>query len=128
MAVRRVRVLNPGWVSVCSYDALAADIGVAALVKGRQVALFKLADGSLRAVGNRDPISGMQKIARGVVGQAADGRRYVALPAAKVKFDLETGESLADGSVSLPVYPVRVTEGMVEVCVPVRRRRRQSQR
>lgn len=124
MVVRRVRALNPGWVSVCAYDALAVDIGVAALVKGRQVALFRLADGSLRAVGNRDPISGMQKVARGVVGREMDGRCYVAVPTAKVKFDLETGESMADDSMSLPVYPVRVTEGTVEVCVPVRRRRR----
>lgn len=124
MVIRRVRALNPGWVSVCAYDALAVEVGVAALVKGRQVALFKLADGSLRAVGNRDPISGTQKIARGVVGQETDGRSYVALPSAKVKFDLETGEGLTDGSVSLPVYPVRVTEGTVEVCVPMRRRRK----
>lgn len=124
MVIRRVRALNPGWVQVCAYDALAVDVGVAALVKGRQVALFKLDDGTLRAVGNRDPVSGMQKIARGVVGREVDGRAYVALPPVKVKFDLETGESLEDGSVSLPVYPVRVTEGTVEVCVPLRRRRK----
>ena len=112
--------MRPAWVSVCEYDDLEPEIGVAALVKGKQVALFKLPDGTLRAVGNRDPFSGTQSVARGVVGVEADGIAFVVTLHARQRFDLDTGLCLSDRTVGLPTYPVRVVNGKVEVCVPVR--------
>ena len=39
------------WVSVCQLDQLRVDVGAAALVEGVQVALFRLDQQEVRAVG-----------------------------------------------------------------------------
>ena len=47
------------WTTACAYDYLTPCRGVCVLLAdGGQVALFRLDDGSLRAVGNIDPFSG----------------------------------------------------------------------
>ena len=104
------------WVDVCGLDDLLTDRGACALVDGRQVALFRVADGSLYALGNHDPFSGANVICRGIVGSAGD-RAKVASPIYKQAFDLETGLCLDDPSVSLPVHFVRARNGRVEVAL-----------
>ena len=52
------------WTFVCRYDDLIPDRGVAALVEGEQVAVFRLCDGSLHAVSNYCPRSGAYVIAQ----------------------------------------------------------------
>jgi nitrite reductase (NADH) small subunit len=104
------------WVSVCRYDDLEVERGVASLVGGEQVAVFRLHDGTVRAVGNRDPFSGAQVLARGIVGTRS-GRDYVASPMHKQGFDLATGRCLDDEQVVVPVYPLRVVDGVLEVAV-----------
>ena len=42
--------------------------GVAALVEGEQVALFRTFDGALYAIGNQDPFTGAFVLSRGIVG------------------------------------------------------------
>lgn len=123
MVLRGLRALASVWVRVCAYDELETEQGVAALVKGKQVALFKLSDGSLRAVGNREPATGAKSIARGVVCQDDEGKPFVAVPQTRSRFNLDSGESDDDGSIKLPTFPVRVLDGIVEVCVPARVRR-----
>jgi len=93
---------------------------VAALVDGRQVAVFLLSGAQgepasrLRAIDNRDPASGANVLSRGLLG-SADGVDYVASPMHKHRFDLATGRCL-DGSVpSVRVWPVRVWGSTVEV-------------
>ena len=109
---------SPGtaaWTAVCRYDELLCERGVAALMPdGRQVALFRLADGSVRAIGQRDPYSGANVISRGLVGTRGE-RSVVASPMYKQHFDLRTGEAVDDPDVRLPVHPVRVRDGVVEV-------------
>ena len=56
-------------------DRLTPDRGVAALVDGRQVAVFRLRDGALHAVDNVDPCSGAAVLSRGIVGDAGGWRR-----------------------------------------------------
>ena len=105
------------WTSVCSVEDLQPERGVAALVDGRQVALFRLFDGSLHAVGHRDPFSGAHVMARGIVGTRGDVPT-VASPMYKQVFDLRTGVCLdapEDPAVRLPVHAVRVRDGRVEV-------------
>jgi nitrite reductase (NADH) small subunit len=82
---------------------------------GAQVALFRLEDGSLHAVGNIDPFSGAAVMSRGLVGDRA-GRAAVQTPIKKQAFALDDGTCLDDPEVSVPVYATRVTvDGQVEV-------------
>ncbi len=113
-------------IRVCGLDDLEVERGRAALVDDLQVALFRLRDGSVRAVDNLDPFTGAQVIARGIVGTRGDADT-VASPLHKQVFDLATGECLdaqgrevvQDAAQSgLRVWPVRVVEGDVFVEVP----------
>jgi nitrite reductase (NADH) small subunit len=106
-----------GWTAVCRYVDLQPERGVAALVGDQQIALFRLFDGTLHAVGQRDPVSGAHVIARGIVGTRGDAPT-VASPMYKQVFDLRTGACLdapEDPSVRLPVHPVRLRDGWVEI-------------
>jgi nitrite reductase (NADH) small subunit len=104
------------WTAACRYDYLIPNRGVGVLLAdGVQVALFRLDDGSLRAVGNVDPFSGAAVMSRGIVGDRG-GRPTVQSPIKKQAFALDDGVCLDDPEVSLPVYATRVTDdGQVEV-------------
>jgi len=99
---------------LCRYDVLLPDRGVAALVGEVQIALFRLHDGTVFAIGNQDPYSGANVMSRGIVGSRGDVPT-VASPMFKQVFDLRTGVCLDDPAVSLPVYPVEIVDGMVRV-------------
>lgn len=102
------------WLRVCATSDLAVDRGAAAVVDGAQVALFLLSDGTLHAVSHRDPFSGANVMARGLVG-SRDGVPTVASPMHKQTFDLRTGVCLDDPHATLDVWPARVSDGWVEV-------------
>ena len=99
---------------ICPYGRLPVERGVAALVDGEQVAVFRTADGGLHAVSNLDPFSGAMVLSRGIVGSRGD-RPTVASPVYKQVFDLATGVCLDEPGVALRVHDVRVHEGVVEV-------------
>jgi nitrite reductase (NADH) small subunit len=118
------------WVRVCSRAELEPGRGVAALVDGRQVAVFLLpslpgASGAsggrepavrLRAIDNHDPATGANVLSRGLLGSTGDVD-YVASPMRKHRYDLDSGRCL-DGAGSVPgvrVWPVRSWGGTVEV-------------
>ncbi|NUP49311.1 MAG: nitrite reductase small subunit NirD [Catenulispora sp.] len=101
------------WTAVCKYTQLEPGRGVAALVDGAAVAVFRLGDGSVHAVGNVDPFSGASVISRGITGRRADGTATVASPMYKDVFDLVTGRALDAPEVRLPVYAVRRHRGLV---------------
>ena len=92
--------------------------GAACLIDGQQVAVFRLGESDLAAVGNHDPYSRANVISRGITGTVG-GRWFVASPMYKNRFDLRTGACLEDASVRLPVYQVRVENGQVYLAVPV---------
>lgn len=102
------------WKPVCPLARVPAERGVAALLDGEQVALFRTRSGGLHAVQNRDPFSGAMVLSRGVVGSRGE-RDVVASPMYKQSFDLATGQCLDDPAVVLRVYPVRVEAGTVQV-------------
>jgi len=107
------------WRTVCALDEIIPDMGVAALVCGEQIALFRVGKSDqVYALGNRDPFSGANVIARGIIGDI-DGKLVVASPIYKQHFGLADGVALEDASVSVPTYPVRVCKGAVQVAVPV---------
>ncbi|KWV29846.1 MULTISPECIES: nitrite reductase small subunit NirD [Micromonospora] len=101
------------WTPVCPLDRLEPERGVAALVDGVQVALFRL-DDELFAVDNLDPLSGAYVMSRGIVGSRG-GVPTVASPLHKQVYDLRTGLCLDLPGVTLPRYDVRCRDGLVEV-------------
>jgi nitrite reductase (NADH) small subunit len=113
VVVRR-RSTETGWVAICPVDRLTPNRGVAALVAGRAVALFKLADGSLHAIDNVDPISGAGVLSRGIVGDA-EGTPTVASPMYKQRFDLRSGRCLDQDRTAVSTHEVRERNGTVQV-------------
>jgi nitrite reductase (NADH) small subunit len=102
------------WSAVCRYDDLIPERGVAALVDGVAVAVFRTHDGALYALSNVDPFSGASVLSRGIVGDRA-GQATVSSPIYKQVFELATGICLDDPSVTVATYPTRVVNGTVEV-------------
>ena len=103
------------WTTACTYDGLIPCRGVGVLLPdGTQVALFRLDDGSLHAVGNIDPFSGAAVMSRGLVGDRA-GRATVQTPIKKQAFALDDGTCLDDPEIVLPVYAARIVDGHVEI-------------
>lgn len=106
------------WVQVCRYDDLEPERGAAALLEdGVQVALFRLADGSVHAVDHHDPVSGANVIARGIVGSRGEVPT-IASPMYKDVYDLTTGVCLDNPELRLRVFAVRVDGGVVSVRAP----------
>lgn len=116
------------WVGVCTKKQLIHERGVAALVQGKQVALFRVistVDGSdfVYAVGHRDPASGANVVARGIVGSTVrvadegteEQRDTVASPIYKHVYDLRTGECYTDPQYRLEVFRTFVSGGIVYV-------------
>ncbi len=85
-----------------------------ALVGGEQVAVFRLDDDSVYAVGNHDPFSRANVLSRGIVGDLK-GELVVASPVYKQHFSLRTGRCVEDAAARIPVYAARVEEGWVVV-------------
>ena len=110
------RSADSEWVAACAYDRLLPGRGVAVLMPdGAQVALFRLDDGSLHAIGNVDPLSGAAVLSRGIVGDRG-GRACVQSPIKKQAFAFDDGVCLDDDAVRVPVYRTRVTDaGEVQV-------------
>jgi nitrite reductase (NADH) small subunit len=105
------------WTTICRLDDLLVERGAAALVGGVQVAVFRLHDGGVRAVGNLDPLCGAYVISRGIVGTRG-ARPVVVSPMHKQAYDLDSGACLDVSGAALPVYPARVRGGVVEVAAP----------
>lgn len=104
------------WRAVCPVQRLPRERGVAALLDGEQVAIFRTEGDRLHAVSNRDPFSGAMVLCRGIVGSRGD-LETVASPVYKQVFDLATGQCLDDPSVVLDVHDVRVHDGVVQVAL-----------
>ncbi|MGH9305678.1 MAG: molybdopterin-dependent oxidoreductase [Acidimicrobiales bacterium] len=108
------------WVRVCSLGELEPGRGIAALVGEEQVAVFLLdrveepTGVRLRGVDNRDPVTGTNVLARGILGSTGDVD-YVASPMHKHRFDLASGRCLDGTSPGVRVWPVRVWGATVEV-------------
>jgi nitrite reductase (NADH) small subunit len=105
------------WVAVCPAEDIWPNIGVAALVAGRQVAIFRvlLPEGERYfAVDNYDPQSEANVLSRGLIGSLGD-RVVVASPIYKQHYDLVTGECLEDASTPIRAYQVKLADGQVWV-------------
>jgi len=107
------------WRTICALDEVWPDSGVAALVGTEQIAIFRLGETEeVYALGNRDPFSEANVLARGITGDLG-GEPVVASPVYKQHFRLRDGVCVEDAAVAVPVYPVRVYNGAVQLGVAV---------
>lgn len=124
-----------GMVPICPISALVVDRGAAALLPdGTQIGVFRLEDGSVHAVQQRDPYSGANILSRGLVGShlipgqdGTDGAVVPTLssPMYKQVWNLDTGEVIdAGGGDVLPieVFDVEIRDGQVQVAATARPR------
>ncbi|MDB5976736.1 MAG: nirB domain binding binding [Nevskia sp.] len=107
------------WRTICALDEIWPDSGVAALIGTEQVAIFRLGESEdVYALGNHDPFSEANVLARGITGDLG-GEPVVASPVYKQHFRLRDGVCVEDAAVSVPIYPVRVYNGAVQLGVTV---------
>jgi nitrite reductase (NADH) small subunit len=103
-----------GWHRVCAVADLEPGWGEAALISGRQVALFRTASGEVFAVAHEDPATGAHVMARGITGSRG-ARQTLASPLHKEVYDLRTGECLGAPELSLATFATRIVGGALEV-------------
>lgn len=102
------------WHRVCPVDELEVAWGEAALIEGRQVALFRIAAGEVFAVAQQDPATLANVMARGIIGSRGS-RPTIASPLHKEVYDLETGECFTDPDLKLATFATRLVDGYIEV-------------
>jgi NAD(P)H-dependent nitrite reductase small subunit len=102
------------WRFVCEFDEILPDAGVAALLDGRQIAIFRVGEKDVYALDNFDPNSDANVLSRGLVGDL-NGEPVVASPIYKHHFSLITGRCIEDADQSVQAYPVRIMEGRIWV-------------
>ncbi|MFE4836068.1 nitrite reductase small subunit NirD [Arthrobacter sp. NPDC056691] len=103
-----------GWHRVCAVEDLEPAWGEAALVAGRQVAVFRTAPGEVFAVAQEDPATGAFVMARGILGSRGT-RPTIASPLHKEVYDLETGECFGNADLRLAAFSTRIVDGFIEV-------------
>lgn len=101
------------WQFVCELDELLPDAGVAALIDGRQLAIFRVGQ-QVYALDNFDPHSAANVLSRGIVGDM-QGELVVASPVYKHHFSLITGRCIEAPEMSVRAYPARVADGRIWV-------------
>lgn len=108
------------WRAVCTREDLVLNSGVVALVGTAQVALFYVASlggaPQLFAVDNRDPVTGVNVIGRGLIGSLG-GDLVIASPLYKQHYRLKDGTCLEDAALRLRTWPVRLVGDVVEIDV-----------
>ena len=103
---------------ICPVETIDLETGVAALVGGQAVAVFRTYAGEVFALSNYDPFSHASVLSRGIVGtRTVKGETvdFVASPIYKEAFDLRSGICLDKPEVSISAYAVEVREGVVYV-------------
>ena len=105
-------------IVVCTKSDLREDAGVAAIVDGKQIAIFYLPDTerTIYALGNYDPIGGANVLSRGIVGDIG-GTPVVASPLYKQHFCLATGRCLEHTDARVTSYPIRLDGDRVVLSV-----------
>lgn len=105
------------WMTACAASELEPLWGESVLLDGHQIALIKITDDELYAVGNQDPHTGAFVMARGIVGSRGLAPT-IASPLHKEIYDLRDGAGLSHPHLRIASYPSRIVDGMIEVELP----------
>lgn len=110
-------VQNKQWQTVCSLEDLVAHSGVAALVNGKQIALFYLPENdTVFATDNYCPFADANVLARGIVGDLK-GKTVITSPIYKQHFCLNSGTCLEDENVTISVFETQIENNQIQVAV-----------
>jgi 3-phenylpropionate/trans-cinnamate dioxygenase ferredoxin subunit len=104
-------VTDGGWLRVARTDSLAFDPGAVVHFGGLELALFRLADGTLCAVDESCPHAGAS-----LAGGELEGA-LLTCPWHGFRFDLRTGRCEFPDDLALRTYEVREVEGWIEIRV-----------
>ncbi|MGB5998027.1 MAG: nitrite reductase small subunit NirD [Marinomonas sp.] len=106
------------WNLICKQSDLVVDAGVAAMVNGKQVALFYVpaAPEQVFAIGNWDPIGKANVLSRGLVTHL-QGQWSVASPLYKQQSSLLDGQCVEE-DVKVPAWPTKLVDGKVYIRQP----------
>ncbi|TIC83311.1 nitrite reductase small subunit NirD [Nocardioides sp. GY 10127] len=102
------------WTEVCRLEQVPAEGGVAALVGGEAVAIFRDHLDEVHALSNVCPFARASVLSRGIVGTRG-GVPFVASPMLKQPFRLSDGVCLDDEAVRVDTWDVKVDAGVVLV-------------
>ncbi len=105
--------MKDNWNFICTLDDIIPYSGVAALIDGRQIAVFRVGD-DVYALDNHDPESGANVLSRGLIGDLK-GELVVASPIYKHHFSLTTGKCLEAPESSIRAYPAKIEDSRVWV-------------
>lgn len=107
---------DPSWTTVGKQSDLVPGAGVGARYGERQIALFWIPelDNRILAVDNYCPVSGVNIISRGIVGDI-EGEPVVATPLYKKHFSLLDGRCIEDPETTLQTFSVRVIDSEVQI-------------
>jgi NAD(P)H-dependent nitrite reductase small subunit len=105
--------LAASWHAVCALEDILPESGAAALVDGKEIAIFRVGD-AVFAIGNHDPASDANVLSRGIVGDIG-GEIVVASPIYKQHFNLITGRCLEEPRFAVPAYLAEVRNGQIWV-------------
>jgi NAD(P)H-dependent nitrite reductase small subunit len=101
------------WHAICALEDILPESGAAALVDGKEIAVFRVGD-AVFAIGNHDPASDANVLSRGIVGDIG-GEIVVASPIYKQHFSLVTGRCLEEPRFAVPAYMAEVRKGRIWV-------------
>jgi NAD(P)H-dependent nitrite reductase small subunit len=108
---------NKQWQTVCSLEDLVAQSGVAALIEGKQIALFYLPDNdAVYAIDNYCPFAEANVLSRAIVGDLK-GKTVIASPIYKQHFCLESGECLEDDTVKISVFETKIQDNLIQIAL-----------
>ena len=105
--------MKDNWNFICTLDDIIPYSGVAALVDGKQIAVFRVGD-EVFALDNFDPESGANVLSRGLVGDLK-GELVVASPIYKHHYNLTSGKCLEAPESSIQAYPAKIEDSRVWV-------------
>src|SRR3979490_3094876 len=105
--------LAASWHAICALEDIVPESGAAALVDGKEVAVFRVRD-AVFAIGNYDPASDANVLSRGIGGDIG-GEMWVAAPIYKQHFSLITGRCLEEPRFAVPAYMAEVRNGQIWV-------------
>jgi len=105
--------MKDNWNFICTLDDIIPYSGVAALIDGKQIAVFRVGD-DVYALDNFDPESGANVLSRGLIGDLK-GELVVASPIYKHHYVLTTGQCLEAPESSIKAYPAKIEDSRIWV-------------